>query len=125
MGKPLPGTTPQQQAATYHIGKLKRHILLCAGSDCCSAAEGEAAWAYLKRRIAELGLDRDPFEVFRTKCYCLRICVGGPIMVVYPDGVWYRGATIEGIERVLVEHVIGGKVVEELVIGRDALQHGQ
>ena len=121
MAKPAPGTTPQQQAAFYHIGKLRRHILLCAGPDCCAGAEGEAAWAYLKKRIAELGLSEHAFGVFRTKCHCLRICVGGPIMVVYPDGVWYRGATPEVIERVLQEHVIGGKVVEEWVLARGLL----
>jgi len=121
MAKPAPGTTPQLQAALYNVGKLKRHILLCAGPDCCSATEGEAAWAYLKRRIAEMGLAGDPFGVFRTKCHCLRICVGGPIMVVYPDGVWYRGTSPEVIERILQEHVQGGRVVEEWVLARGAL----
>lgn len=124
MGKPAPGTTPLQQAEFYHIGKLRQHILLCAGSECCSAADGEAAWGYLKKRIAELKLDKSPFEVFRTKCHCLRICVGGPILVVYPDGIWYGNATPEAIERILQEHILGGKVVEELIISRGELGGG-
>ena len=122
MGKPAPGTTALQQVEFYQVGKLGRHILLCAGDNCCTAAEGDAAWGYLKRRVAELGLDREPESVFRTKCHCLRICVGGPILVVYPEGVWYGGATEAGIERILQEHVLGRKVVEELVIGRGELK---
>lgn len=121
MAKPPPGTTPQQQAEFYHVGRLGKHLLLCAGPDCVESAAGEASWAYLKRRVQELGLAGAPWEVFRTKCHCLRICTAGPILVVYPEGVWYRGATPEVIERVLREHVMEGKVVEAYVFARDGL----
>jgi len=68
------------------------------------------AWDYLKRRIKELDLE---VKVFRTKTNCLRVCDRGPILLVYPDGVWYHSATVEVLEKVLQEHIIAGKIVSE------------
>jgi (2Fe-2S) ferredoxin len=122
MAKPPPGTPPEQQAKNYGVPTMHRHLLLCAGPDCVDATRGEAAWTYLKKRLAELHLDREPTGVFRTRCHCLRICTAGPIFVVQPDGVWYRAADPEVIERILQEHVLGGKVVDEFVIARQPLE---
>jgi len=75
------------------------------------------AWDYLKRRLQELELDKPnenrPTCIFRTKANCLRVCAEGPILLVYPDGIWYRQATPDVIERVLQEHILGNKIVEE------------
>jgi (2Fe-2S) ferredoxin len=122
MAKPPPGTTVQQQAETYGIGSIRRQILLCAGPDCIDAAKGDTAWNYLKKRIAELKLDKQPTSVYRTRCHCLRICTGGPIAVVQPDGVWYHSAEPEVIERILQEHVLGGVPVKEFVIAEKRLE---
>jgi (2Fe-2S) ferredoxin len=121
MSKPPPGTSPQQQALRYGVPVMRRHLLLCAGPDCVDPARGEAAWAFLKRRIAELHLDWAPTHLFRTRCHCLRICTAGPIAVVQPDGVWYHSADPPVLERVLQEHILQGRIVTEFVFADQPL----
>jgi len=101
------------------IHGIKRHIFLCAGDKCCSAVEGAKTWDFLKERCrAEDAMNAG---VYRTKTTCLRVCREGPIALVYPEGVWYRGVTPEVCQRIVDEHVIGGQVVEECKIAERPL----
>ena len=95
------------------VASARRHAFVCIGPECCAAAEGEALWEFMKRRMKEQSV-----PAMRTKAACLRVCTGGPWLVVYPEGVWYGGVTEERFEVILQKHLLGGCPVEEWISGQ-------
>lgn len=95
-----------------------RHVLVCTGGYCSAARKGRGLYADLARLLQREGLLFGPRRVKRSEAPCLGVCAGGPIVAVYPEGVWYAGVTSELLERIVVEHLRDGRELTEHVFHR-------
>ena len=108
------------------IGQFHRHVFLCVGDACCEKigkSAAQEAWDTLKGELKDRGLSLATglAACYRTKVSCMRICAGGPILVVYPEGTWYCGMTADRIRRFVQEHLIDGRPIEEWIFARNPL----
>lgn len=95
-----------------------RHVLICTGGFCSAGRRGRALYAHLAELLHREDLLFGPRRVKRSEAPCLGVCGGGPIVAVYPEGVWYGGVTPELLDRIVVQHLRGGREVTEAVFHR-------
>ena len=104
--------------------RVSHHLLLCATSTkakCCDAALGTQTWNELKSIVREMNLEnteRPEGIVLRSKTDCLRVCERGPILLVWPDGIWYADVSPDRVKRIVKEHIVGQQPVEEWIFKR-------
>lgn len=95
-----------------------RHVLVCTGGFCSPDRRGRALYVQLAQLLEREELLFGPQRVKRGEVPCLGVCAAGPVMVVYPEGTWYARVTPALLERVVVEHLKGGREVSQAVFHR-------
>jgi (2Fe-2S) ferredoxin len=102
---------------------FKNHVFFCVnqrenGESCCANFGAQRVRDYAKKRIKELGLSGEG-ETRINMAGCLDRCDSGPVLVIYPQGVWYTYLDEEDIDEIIEQHIQQGKIVERLLIDRD------
>jgi (2Fe-2S) ferredoxin len=115
---PPDSDAPPTAPVRPRIGAHRRHLLVCTGPRCTRNGEGEALFEGLSDKLAAAGLTAGGNRVKRTRCSCFAACKGGPILAVWPDGIWYYGVTDPVMDRIVAEHLVGGVPVAEHVFHR-------
>ena len=120
MTAPMSETRPSMNEPIVKpsIGDYRRHLLVCTGPRCTQDGQAQALFDSLGDKFKANGLHEGALRVKRSRVSCFAACKGGPILCVQPDGVWYYNVTPENMDRIVEEHLVGGRVVEALVFHR-------
>jgi (2Fe-2S) ferredoxin len=100
------------------IQDYRRHLLVCVGPRCAQEGDSQQLFDSLGEKLKTAGLDQGALRVKRTRVYCFAACRGGPVLCVQPDGVWYYNVTPQNMDRIIEQHLAGGRPVDELVFHR-------
>ena len=103
---------------TAFMEPYRCHVLVCTGGFCSPDRRGRELYARLASLLEREDLLFGPGRVKRGETPCLGVCAEGPIVVVYPEGIWYKAVSPELLERIVVEHLKAGQPVEEAVFHR-------
>lgn len=106
------------------MNRFEKHIFICenkrpdghAKGNCFDKGGAEIK-ALFKKRLAELGINK---KVRANSAGCLGICKAGPVVVIYPEQVWYSKVKLEDVEEIIQSHIINNKPVERLLLDQDA-----
>lgn len=98
--------------------RYSRHVLVCTGGFCSPDRRGRELYSLLAELLQREDLLFGPQRVKRGETPCLGVCANGPIVVVYPDGIWYANVTSALLELIVVEHLKHGRPVKEAVFHR-------
>ena len=101
-------------------GGYSRHLLVCIGKSCCDGEKQKETMKRLNKRISQL--KKAGVFVYRSQVECLSLCRSGPLLVVYPDGIWYHSVTPDVVDRIVDEHLVGGKVVAEFAFAHNPMR---
>ena len=107
------GDRKQPQMEPY-----SRHVLVCTGDFCSPDRRGRQLYSLLAELLQREDLLFGPTRVKRGETPCLGVCTNGPIVVVYPEAIWYSEVTPALLERIVVEHLKGGRPIDEAVFHR-------
>ncbi len=110
--------TLQGNQAMPRQAPYARHLFLCVGTYCDPRGEAQTLYRRLAGKLGELADYGNPLRVKRGITPCLGVCSGGPLLVVYPDGIWYHHVTESVLERIVQEHLLDGQPVEEYIFHR-------
>src|SRR5574340_401787 len=96
-----------------------KHVFFCThqredGSDCCNKYGAQKARDYVKNKVKELGISNRHNNIRINSAGCMDRCDVGPVIVVYPEGVWYTYRDERDLDEIIIEHLQHGRVVERL-----------